>query len=114
MPRQKRAQVVGADSKLTQRDDLEPVGGPGIAAAKGGSVKSRRLGQICVGANNLIPGARVDKHTGLARPVPCRCCPLERWVRRQRAQLLVLPVESPSLAWPCANSLGIVQRLLHE
>ncbi len=36
---------------VTQRDDLEPVGGLGIAAAKGGSVKSRRLGQICVGAN---------------------------------------------------------------
>ena len=27
---------------MTQRDDLEPVGGLGTAAAKGGSVKSRR------------------------------------------------------------------------
>ena len=36
----------------TQRDDLEPVGGLEIAATKGGAVKSRRLGQICVGANN--------------------------------------------------------------
>ena len=36
---------------VTQRDDLEPVGGLGITAAKGGAVKSRRLGQICVGAN---------------------------------------------------------------
>ena len=35
-----------------QRDDREPVVGLGIAAAEGGSVKSRRLGQICVGANN--------------------------------------------------------------
>ena len=38
---------------MTQRDDREPAGGPGIAAAEGGSVKSRRLGQICVGANIL-------------------------------------------------------------
>ena len=37
---------------MTQRDDLEPDGGLGIAAAEGGSVKSRRLGQICVGANS--------------------------------------------------------------
>ena len=36
---------------VTQRDDLEPVGGQGIAATKGGAVKSRRLGHICVGAN---------------------------------------------------------------
>jgi hypothetical protein len=36
---------------VTQRDDLEPVGGLGIAATKGGAVKSRRLGHICVGAN---------------------------------------------------------------
>ena len=36
---------------MTQRDDLEPIGGLGTAATKGGSVKSRRLGQICVGAN---------------------------------------------------------------
>jgi hypothetical protein len=36
---------------MTQRDDREPVGGLGIAAAEGGSGKSRRLGQICVGAN---------------------------------------------------------------
>ena len=54
--------AVGADAKLTQwrfhvtqRDDLEPVGGLGIAATKCGSVKSRRLGQICVGANSLTP-----------------------------------------------------------
>ena len=39
---------------MTQRDDLEPIGGLGTAATKGGSVKSRRLGQICVGANTLI------------------------------------------------------------
>ena len=36
---------------MTQRDDLEPIGGLGTAATKGGSVKSPRLGQICVGAN---------------------------------------------------------------
>jgi hypothetical protein len=36
---------------MTQRGDPEPVGGLGVAAAEGGSVKSRRLGQICVGAN---------------------------------------------------------------
>ena len=36
---------------MTQRDDCEPVGGLGIAAAKGGSVNSRRLGQMCVGTN---------------------------------------------------------------
>ena len=38
---------------VAQRDDLEPVGGLEIAATKGGAVKSRRLGQICVGANTL-------------------------------------------------------------
>jgi hypothetical protein len=38
---------------MTQRDDLEPVGGLGLVAAEGGSVKSRRLGQICVGANTI-------------------------------------------------------------
>ena len=36
---------------MTQRDDLEPIGGLGTAATNGGSVKSWRLGQICVGAN---------------------------------------------------------------
>ena len=36
---------------MTQRDDLEPIDGLGIAAAEGGSVKSWRLGQIYVGAN---------------------------------------------------------------
>ena len=40
---------------VTQRDDLEPVGGLRIRAAKGGPVKSRRLGQICAGANSLGP-----------------------------------------------------------
>jgi hypothetical protein len=39
---------------VTQRDDLESVGGLGIAATKGGAVKSRCLGQICVGANSYI------------------------------------------------------------
>ena len=38
---------------VTQRDDCEAVGGLGIATAKGGSVKNRRLGQICVGTNTL-------------------------------------------------------------
>ena len=42
---------------VNQRDDLEPVGGLGIAATKGGSVKSRHLGQICVGANTLPTSA---------------------------------------------------------
>ena len=36
---------------MTRRDDLEHVGGLGIAVAKGGAVKSRRLDQVCVGAN---------------------------------------------------------------
>ena len=40
---------------VTQRDGLEPIAGRGLAAAKGGSVKNRRLGQICVGANSLMP-----------------------------------------------------------
>ena len=31
---------------VTQRDGLEPVAGRGIAFANGGSVKSRRMGQI--------------------------------------------------------------------
>ena len=43
---------------MTQRDDLEPIGGLGTAATKGGSVKSRRLGQICVGANKQLPVER--------------------------------------------------------
>ena len=42
---------------MTQCDDLEPVGGLGTAAAIGGSVKSRRLGQICVGANTPTLGS---------------------------------------------------------
>ena len=37
---------------MTQCDDLEPVAGLGAATAEGGSVKSWRLGQICVGANS--------------------------------------------------------------
>ena len=36
---------------VTQRDGLESIAGRGVAAAKGGSVKNRHLGQICVGAN---------------------------------------------------------------
>ncbi len=48
---------------MTQRDDLEPIGGLGTAATKGGSVKSRRLGQICVGANSQRPQRA---------PQPCR------------------------------------------
>ena len=47
---------------VTQRDDLEPVGGLGIAVAKGGSVKSRRLGQICVGTNKL-DGVAIKSHS---------------------------------------------------
>ena len=38
---------------VTQRDGLEPIAGRGLAAAKGGPVKNRRLGQICVGANTM-------------------------------------------------------------
>ena len=41
---------------VTQRDDPGPVAGLGIAAANSGSVKSRRLGQNCVGAN-MVPKA---------------------------------------------------------
>ena len=37
---------------VTQREDLEPVGGLGIVAAQGGSVKSRHLSQICLGASD--------------------------------------------------------------
>ncbi len=46
---------------MTQRDDLEPIGGLGIAAANGGSVKSWHLGQICVGANALAM-KEIEKH----------------------------------------------------
>ena len=46
---------------MTQRHDLEPVAGRGIAAANGGSVKSRRLGQICIGAHTLSPEVALDK-----------------------------------------------------
>ena len=47
------AEITGVDADvidpvcrltMTQRDDREPVGGLGIAAAEGGSVKSRRPG----------------------------------------------------------------------
>ena len=48
---------------MTQRDDREPVGGLGIAAAKGGSVKSRRLDQVCVGANTDGPNESPVRHT---------------------------------------------------
>ena len=46
---------------MTQRDDLEPIGGLGIAAANCGSVKSWHLGQICVGANTLAM-KEIEKH----------------------------------------------------
>ena len=39
---------------VTQRNDLEAVAGRGLATAKGGSVKSRRLGQICLGSNTAV------------------------------------------------------------
>ena len=53
---------------VTQRDDLEPVGGLRIRAAKGGSVKSRRLGQICAGANS-----HTSKRSACALSVNTNC-----------------------------------------
>ncbi len=38
---------------MTQRDDLEPVAELGIAAAMGGAVKCRRLGQNRVGIKRV-------------------------------------------------------------
>ena len=37
---------------MTQQDGLEPIAGRGIAATNDGSVKSRRLGQICLEADS--------------------------------------------------------------
>ena len=42
---------VSADVKLTQPDDLERTTGRGIAATKGGTIKSRHLDQIRIGPN---------------------------------------------------------------
>jgi len=67
---------VAAEAKLTQcrlpvtqRDGLESIAGRGAAAAKGGSVKSRRLGQICVGANTRgacdVPTVALDNSAPL-------------------------------------------------
>ena len=39
---------------MTQRDDLELVAGRWVAATNGGSVKSWRLDQICVGPNSEV------------------------------------------------------------
>ena len=49
---------------MTQRDDLEPVAGLGIAVTMGGSVKSWRLGQIRVDADR--PGSAAA-YAGLIR-----------------------------------------------
>ena len=66
---------------MTQRDDLEPVGGLGIAAAKGGSVKSRRLGQIWVYANRVW-------QKEVSTPVP--------WGGKKKARLNLINRAGPS------------------
>ena len=60
---------------VTHSNHLEPVGGLGIAAGKGRSVKSRRPGQICVGANTLtryrsLPPGWTPQFRSCFRPKP--------------------------------------------
>ena len=63
---------------MTQRDDPEPFAQRGLAAANGGSVKSRRLGQICVGAYtwDLAVLRAIDKMEVLPRDTDGRVLPL--------------------------------------
>ena len=49
----------------SQRDNLEPVAGLRMAAAHGGSVKRRRLGQICVGTYGWHQPSPVGVELGL-------------------------------------------------
>ncbi len=95
---------------VIQRDHLEPVGGLGIAAAKGGSVKSRRLGQICVGANSRAQSA--SHVTSSAAYGPCRCgLPRPHDTRRPKSPMALLDdsVRSPtgSADEMCSRSVGL-------
>ena len=87
---------------VTQRDDLEPVGGLGIAAANGGSVKSRLGGQICVGANKYPPGVTVDQSYQVVDPLHTNVVSrTANTATRNHSPTCWTTSPSPSPAWAC-------------
>ena len=101
---------------MTQRDDLEPVAGLGIAAANGGAVKSRRLGQYFVEQTGASPrilsnnGARVPPQNPRKPPCPNSSSTISSFtdVRAKLADLQRIEAVLEELVQRCCAAKGDV------